>query len=271
MVSPARAPRFELRRGDLVGRGAPVALLHGFLGRPASWDAVVDALPRRGPLALGELPGHGPDPIVAEGATFDEVADALVDALPFVDPTWLVGYSMGGRLALAMALRRPDRVRGAVLVGASPGLPSPADRAARASWDDDQAARIEREGLARFVTSWEALPLFASQGALPEETLARQRAHRLDHVPAALAWSLRTLGLGRMPPLWSELASARTEIVIVAGSLDAKFSAHARAVARTTEHARAVLAAQVGHNVGLEAPSALARIVDGAIAPTTTR
>jgi 2-succinyl-6-hydroxy-2,4-cyclohexadiene-1-carboxylate synthase len=262
----ARRPRYEVRRAELAGRGAPVAMLHGFLGRPSSFDAVVAALPERGPIALAELPGHGPDPLVMEGAPFEAVAEALLDALPFAERTWLVGYSMGARLALAMALARPDAVAGAVLVGANPGLASPSERKARSIWDDEQAAKLEREGLARYVDAWEALPLFATQTSLPDAVRARQRAARLEHTEAGLAWAVRALGLGRMPPLCDAIERSTTRFAFVAGSLDAKFAAIAVGMARRAPRGRAVLAAGYGHNVGLEGPAALARAIEDAMA-----
>lgn len=268
-MSTGGSLRFEVRRDELHGHGPPLALLHGFLGRTASWDAVLEKLPERGPVALAELPGHGPTPIVMDGAGFVAIADALVDALPFDEPTWLAGYSMGGRLALTMAVRRPDRVCGAVVVGANPGLSSAKERDARVRWDDEQADRLEHDGLARFVEAWEALPLFASQATLPAEVLAKQRAQRLDHTSAGLAWAMRALGLGRMPPVWDALHGTR--LLAVAGGLDAKFAEHASAMARTSRNASVVIVPGVGHNVGLEAPSTLARWIDGAVTEGSAR
>jgi 2-succinyl-6-hydroxy-2,4-cyclohexadiene-1-carboxylate synthase len=252
---------YEIVRG---GAGVPVAMLHGFLGQPAAWMPVVERLTVPGPIALARLPGHGARPFVPEQAGFVEVVDLLADALPFDEPAWVAGYSMGGRLALAIALRRPERVRGALLVGASPGLRTETERAARARWDEEQAARVERLGVARFVDAWEALPLFASQAALPAEVLARQRRERCEHEPAAIAWAMRALGLGRMPPLWDALAGARVPIVALAGALDAKLAAVAGEMARTTARARRLVVPGAGHNVVLEAPSELARTLDAA-------
>lgn len=221
-------------------------------------------LPERGPVALAELPGHGPAPVVIGGARFVEIADALVEALPFDEPTWLAGYSMGGRLALTMAARRPDRVLGAVVVGANPGLSSAEERDARARWDDEQAERLEQDGLACFVEAWETLPLFASQATQPADVLAKQKAQRLDQTSPGLAWAMRALGLGRMPPVWDALPTTR--LLAVAGGLDAKFSAYAMTIARTSKNASVVIVPGVGHNVGLEAPGTLARLIDGALA-----
>src|SRR5262249_886641 len=139
-----------------------------------------------------------------------------------------VGYSMGARVVLALATRYPSRVAQAVLVGVHPGLLDVAERRARAERDDAQARAVEQGGLQRFVDAWERLPLFASQALLPEDVRARRRSERLGHTHAGIAWALRNLGLGRMPPLWSS-ESMVAPILLVTGELDTKFTRLARA------------------------------------------
>ena len=259
----ARLPAFELVRQAAAssGQGAGgLVLLHGFLGSPATWREVVSALPGHLPVALAWLPGHGPAPWTSPG-DFIQTADAIADAIPFAARVWIVGYSLGGRLALTMALRRPDRIAGAVLVGAHPGLRDERERRARMERDALQAERLVVGGLPAFVAAWEALPLFASQAALPEAVRAEQRAARCTHDPPSVADALRRLGLGAMPPLWDALPSAVARLRFVAGALDAKFVALAREAADRTTKADAVVIPGAGHNVALEAPLALAQTI----------
>ncbi len=232
--------------------------LHGFLGSPAQWDAV-----RAGAAGEGDapwMPGHGPSPWVRDGASFDDVLDALA---PWAaGRRVLVGYSLGARLALSLALRHPGEVRSVVLVGGTPGIEDPAERARRAVDDDALAAGIGREGLDAFVRRWEALPLFATQDELPAEVRAAQRAWRGAHEAAGVAWALSTLSTGRMPPRWDALASAPFEVHAVTGERDGKFTRIAEEMARRGEgrvtHHRV---AGVGHNVVLEDPAAVAAVV----------
>jgi 2-succinyl-6-hydroxy-2,4-cyclohexadiene-1-carboxylate synthase len=237
--------------------GPWLVALHGFLGQPESWAEAASAWP--GPVALTRLPGHGLAPWKPEGRHFLDLADAVVDALPSPHPVWLAGYSMGGRLALAIALRHSARVAGALLVGAQPGLADEADRRARVAWEDGLGALALRDGLPALVDAWEKLPLFATQASLAPERLAAQRAARLAHTAPGVAWSLDVLGLGRMPPLWGELARTRVRLRFVAGSEDAKFRDLAARAASVAPVAQVVVVEGVGHNVVLEAPAAIAR------------
>ena len=235
-----------------------IGWLHGFLGAPAQWEGVAGA---------GEprwwLPGHGPSPWMPPGVGFDDVVDALA---PWAEGRRvLVGYSLGARLALSLALRHPGELRAVVLVGGTPGLEDPAERAQRAAADDALSATIARDGIAAFVARWEALPLFATQRALGDEVRAAQRAWRTQHEPAGLAWALATLSTGRMPPLWERLATAPFAVHAVTGERDEKFTRLAEAMVRRgggrVVHHRV---AGVGHNVALEDPAAVARVVAAA-------
>lgn len=235
-----------------------IGWLHGFLGAPAQWDAVRARVGGGGDAWW--MPGHGPSPWVRAGVGFDEVVDALA---PWVDGRRvLVGYSLGARLALSLALRHRGSLRAVVLVGGTPGLEDPTERAKRAADDDALAAGIARDGLAAFVDRWEALPLFATQRSLPAGVLAVQRSWRAAHDPAGVAWALSTLSSGRMPPCWDALATAPFAIHAVTGDRDEKFTRIAEEmVQRGGGRVRHHRVAGVGHNVVLEDPSAVAAIV----------
>ncbi len=232
----------------------PLVLLHGFMGAPASWSSVVEALTHAGAVHAPLLAGHGCPPRALPRAFWD-VVDQLAAELPA--QFHLVGYSLGGRLALGLACRHPTRCLGLVAVGAHPGMAVP-ERAARVRWEDERALALETQGLPAFVDGWEALPLFASQAALPTATRRAQRRIREAHDAGALAQVLRVLGTGRMPEL--ELEECRAPIVLVSGEYDPSDAA-AAAVARMPR-ARHVTLPGVGHNPLIEAPERLARLID---------
>lgn len=238
----------------------PLVLLHGFLGAPGSFDPLLAALGEQGPVTAPLLPGHGPAPWLPEGS-FDDVVDALAARLPAGPPSLLVGYSLGARLALGLALRHQASFAGAVLIGVHPGLTGRQERETRASSDSALALALRTGGLAAFVRSWEALPLFASQSRLPAALLAAQRATRLSHIDAGAAWALENLGLARMPPRLDAVRGCRLPLLLVTGAEDRKFSGLAAQLRAAAPLARTELIAGAGHNLLLEAPVALAALL----------
>jgi 2-succinyl-6-hydroxy-2,4-cyclohexadiene-1-carboxylate synthase len=218
------------------GEGAPVLLLHGFTGCSEALADLADSLARAGRRAIAlDLVGHGRSDAPADPAHYTmarcvaQVCDVL-DALdlPRVD---VFGYSMGGRVALSLCAARPERVRSALLLGASAGLRRAAERSARRRSDAALAARIESEGVAAFVDDWMALPLFASQhDRLAPDALAAARAQRLRNRAHGLAHSLRGMGTGAQPALHAQLASIDVPMALVVGEEDANPTAFLRVV-----------------------------------------
>ena len=253
-ADPGRAP--GIQHPPKGAGGPPLVLLHGFLGAPSAWDAVLAALPRHGPTWCPWLPGHGPVP--PGPGSWDEAARALADTLP--PGAVLAGYSLGARLALAATLRCPGRARATLLVGGHVGPANDVERAERAALDAERAASLRRGDLGAFVAAWEALPLFATQRALPAALQARQRAVRLAHDSHALAWSFEIAGLARMPDLRAGVAAARQPLCFLTGALDTRFCALAASLVRPpwVTHRRVPAA---GHNLLLEAPAAVATLL----------
>lgn len=257
--------------GGVAGNGPPVVLLHGFTGSAAAWgEAIPGGLAR--PVLLVDLPGHGPGarPDHLAGLGFLAALDLLLESVaPHLDggPADWVGYSMGGRIALALALRHPGRVRRLVLESASPGLATARERAARKRRDEALARRIESGGLAAFVDEWMAQPLFRSQAALPAEVRDEARRIRLGHDPEALAEALRVLGTGVQPSFWDELGRLAVPTLLLTGSGDPKFRALARQMHEALPRAEHEEVAGAGHAVHLEAPGAWLRVVRSFLAP----
>jgi 2-succinyl-6-hydroxy-2,4-cyclohexadiene-1-carboxylate synthase len=211
-----------------------------------------------------DLIGHGRSASPADGDAYTmercvEQIAATLDGLA-VPSAHVVGYSMGGRTALALATWRPGRVRSLVLVGASAGLEDEAERAARRSHDEALADSIERDGIEAFVDRWMALPLFASQARLGAEWLARARRQRLANDPVGLALSLRGMGTGAQPPLHACLGSLEAPVCWVAGDEDAKFTKLAEALAPRCRDGRVCIVPGSGHACHLEQPEAFAEI-----------
>ena len=241
---------------DVWGTGSPLVLLHGFTGSIATWEPARHLLGARHHVIAIDLPGHGRSPAPAPPSTLPAIADALVavlDRLEVARAAWL-GYSLGGRAALHVALAHPARVERLVLESASLGIADARERAARGAADAALAARLDRDGLASFVERWMAQPLFASQRRLDAAVLARERAIRLDQTAAGLAAALRAMSVGTQAPLWDRLSALRTPALFVAGADDERYAAVATAMAHRVPDARVAIVPQAGHATHLENP-----------------
>lgn len=255
-------------------RATPLVLLHGFTGAPASYDATLRHLRtyHRDRVVAPSLVGHGPrwtrptvDPNV--GTCFEAEVEALFRTLVAAGlsaqvPATLVGYSLGARLALGLLLSHPDHFGRAVLIGVNPGLATVEARNARRAEDFARAERLEREGLDAFLVDWQSLPLFETQLALPGSVLQAQAESRRMHTAAGLAYSLRRAGLAEMPDYTPRLASLTSPVHLVVGELDHKFRQLADHMYPLLPRAELAVIPGVGHNVPLEAPSALAALLD---------
>ncbi len=247
------------------GRGPALVLLHGFTGSGRTFDPFVGAFSRHYTVVRFDALGHGrspapPDPEAYRlEAAVQDMAQRL-DELGFAR-CHLLGYSMGGRMALAFALEHRQRVDRLVLESASAGIADPLAREHRRRSDEELADRIEREGIEAFVDHWESLPLFASQSGLDPRVRAALRAQRLAQRPEGLAMSLRGAGAARSEPRWEQLGGLCRPTLLVAGALDPTYVANARAMARRLPRASVAVIAGAGHAVHLERPEAFARVV----------
>jgi len=230
-------------------------LLHGFTNTGASWAGVQGALPQRYRPVAPDIRGHGRAADVRPVSLAGVVAD--VDALA-PGPFALAGYSMGGRLALHVALALPTRVTRLVLIGASPGLADPEERAARRAADDRLADEVETMTIAEFAQRWAQTPVLAGQ---PAAVQAAVREDRLRNTPAGLAAALRGLGTGALPSLWDRLDEVRLPVRLVVGERDAKFRALAERMAAALPHAEVEVVPGAGHAVHLEDPAAVAAVI----------
>jgi len=246
-----------------AGDGVPVTLLHGFTQSGRSWREVIGHMPEGFRWIVPDLRGHGETQIWRGAAcTMDACTDDLVklwDELN-VEKTHLVGYSMGGRLALHIAARRPERLLSLVTVGAHAGLEESA-RDGRRRGDEALAERIEREGVEAFVDYWASQPLFAGLERRGPAYLAEIRAERLRNHAAGLECSLRGMGAGVMEPVWDDLAQLSLPCTFVAGQLDHGYVASARRLAARTPNGRFEIVPRAGHAVHQERPEAFARIL----------
>ncbi len=235
---------------------AALLLLHGFTGSRESWAEHLPALGRTLDVTALDLPGHGSNPVPASVETAAEALAARIAGRR----VHVLGYSLGARVALALAVAHPDAIDRLVLESPSAGIEEEAERAARRAADERLADDLEREGIAAFVDRWERSPVFAGHAALQPSVAARQRSIRLGQDPHGLAGSLRLAGQGAMTPLHGRLGEVRAQTLVIAGALDPA-RPRAERVSAGIPGARLAVVAGSGHTPHLERPEAFQRLV----------
>lgn len=245
------------------GSGPVVLLLHGFTGSARSWDAIRAELMTRFTVIAVDLPGHGRSGIPTGAFGMGDVARELAALLTAAttSPAAVLGYSMGGRIALRLALDHPSVVGSLILESTSPGIGDPSEREARRRSDAELASLMVRQGLAAFVDQWEQLPLWARHSRMPAGERARLREIRLSHDPGMLSVMLTSTGAGEDPPVLERLPEIQVPALLIAGMLDAAYVAHARAMAARLPNARVEIVPNAGHMVHFEAPARFHAVV----------
>lgn len=234
------------------GSGPPIVLVHGFTQTGRCWGPEAADLATDHEVIRVDAPGHGGSAAILAGLRTGGrlIADQGGEAT-------YVGYSMGARFCLHLALSNPELVRGLVLIGGTAGIEDPAERAERRAQDVRTAARIREEGLEAFLDAWLTQPLFAR---LPAE--AAHRAERLENTVDGLVSSLEQAGTGSQDPSWHKLSTLAMPVLVVAGSLDEKFAAlGARMADAIGANATLALVPDAGHAAHLEQPAAFLSIL----------
>jgi 2-succinyl-6-hydroxy-2,4-cyclohexadiene-1-carboxylate synthase len=235
-----------------------VLALHGFGGSGRSWDAVRDALPEGVRLVAPDLRGHGAAaarrPVDLEATLAD--LEGELEAAAAGGRVALAGYSLGGRVALHLALARPELLDHVVLVSSTSGIEDEDERTVRRAADEEQARFIEREGLEAFADRWATLPLWDDD---PPAAREAQRAAIAAGDAAGLAAALRGLGAGAVPAVGHRLATLATPLTVVVGGRDRRYGAiGARVLGLAAQPAGQVVVPDAGHGLLREAPAAVA-------------
>jgi 2-succinyl-6-hydroxy-2,4-cyclohexadiene-1-carboxylate synthase len=257
----------------VAGRGQPVLFLHGFSGSGLSWAGVA-GLGERFRAIVPDLPGHGGTGWEGTGAaprggsaaggppidsrarcSVERTADDLAVIARRLGAArfHLVGYSLGARIGLRLAIAHPAAVDRLVLVAPSAGIAEPAARAERLTADTERARLAVVGGIEAFANRWEAEPVLAGEAALPEAVRARQQAIRRSNAPLGLAASLVQAGQGAMEPLQGRLGEVRAPTLVIAGT-DDPARARAEEVAAGIPRARLSLVPRAGHAPHLARP-----------------
>jgi 2-succinyl-6-hydroxy-2,4-cyclohexadiene-1-carboxylate synthase len=223
-----------------------VLFIPGFMQRGDAWRPVAELLPERYPSILLD---HAESSFEGRLGEIHEAGAGRV----------LVGYSLGGRLALRAALREPSHYLGVVMVGATAGIDQPTLRTTRAEADERLAAWMEATPIEDIVGVWERQPLFADQS---EQLIDEQRPGRLEQRPESLAMLLRTAGQGVLEPVWHQLLRLELPLLAVAGARDEGYVRAAKRIADTAPRGRAEVVEDAGHAAQLQRPERVAHVLE---------
>ncbi len=227
--------------------------VHGFTETDEVWRRPLAALAE---VRFALLPGHGWSPC-PPGTTQAGAAAALP-----ISGGDLLGYSMGGRIALRLALDAPRRIRRLVLISCHAGLRSAREREQRRASDERLAQALEEDGIGPFVAAWQAHPALRPSTPPPRADEDDLRSVRLGQDPRGLAAALRHLGAGAMDDLWSRLSALNLPTLLIAGADDTAYRGHLAEMAALMPHARLEIVPDAGHAVHREQPARLAALLD---------
>jgi len=238
---------------------APIALLHGFTQTAGCWGTFADTLAASHPIVAVDLPGHGGSAEVR--TNLSQTAALLATTLT---PSIVIGYSLGGRVALHLALAHPELVQRLVVIGANGGIVSDEERTQRRTSDEALADHLEDVGVDAFLDEWLSQPLFASLSG--DQSLRELRA---TNSASGLASSLRLCGTGTQEPLWDRLGELNMPVLVIAGSNDDKFTQLGRQLVESIgTNASMQLIDNAGHSAQLENPVATASAITNWLSET---
>lgn len=247
---------------EISGEGPPVVLLHGFTGSQTTWSRIVAKLQTDFRLITIDLPGHGRT-VTKRLRTMETCCSDLRQLFDYLNLNTfhLVGYSMGGRVALSFAVLYPQHLLSLTLESASPGLYSKAERKQRMVNDEKLALGIEKEGVTAFVNFWESIPLFGTQRKLSDDIQQLIRQERLSQSEGGLAASLRGMGSGSQPSWWGKLIEITIPVLLIVGELDEKFVSINEQMEKSLPEADLVIVENVGHAIHVEDPVKFGKLV----------
>ncbi|MGJ7036426.1 2-succinyl-6-hydroxy-2,4-cyclohexadiene-1-carboxylate synthase [Anoxybacillus eryuanensis] len=241
---------------EMYGSGQPLLLLHGFTGSCQTWHPFISTWSQHMQCVTIDILGHGRTDAPSAVQRYDIEIIAKDIAILFeqleIKKAHILGYSMGGRLALTFAVLYPQYVQTLILESSSPGLKTEKERMKRREEDERLAQFIEQHGVASFVDKWEKIPLFSSLQRLPKDVQQRLREERLQHTAIGLANSLRGMGTGAQPSWWETLHQLHMPTLLICGEEDEKFCRIASEMVQLLPNGTLITVPHAGHVVHME-------------------
>ncbi|WP_445489318.1 2-succinyl-6-hydroxy-2,4-cyclohexadiene-1-carboxylate synthase [Niallia sp. 03133] len=252
---------------EIYGDGPPLLLLHGFTGDSSTWHPLIPLWKKNFQLVMVDLIGHGQTdaPIKEHYYNIQTASKHLYEILKVlqIDTAYLLGYSMGGRLALSFSIAYPDLISKLILESASPGLKTLEMQRQRRIQDNELGESILKEGIKKFVNKWENIPLFNSQKNINKIQQNQIRKQRLRNNPIGLVNSLKGMGTGSQPSWWDHLLDVTCETLLITGEFDKKFCFIAKEMTKKNGEFQWQLVEEAGHAIHVEKPEIFGTIVSG--------
>jgi 2-succinyl-6-hydroxy-2,4-cyclohexadiene-1-carboxylate synthase len=250
---------------ETCGEGDPLLLLHGFTGDSSTWLPFCENWGKHSKLIIPDLIGHGKTdaPQNADRYQIEVAAKDLLHILEKLDckKVDVLGYSMGGRLALTFAILYPEKVNRLILESSSPGLLTETERLERRMKDGELADFIIEKGMENFVDYWENIQLFSSMRNLPQKIKDKVRRQRLSHSPQGLANSLTGMGTGAQPSWWGKLDQIDSQVLLLTGEKDEKFCRIAEKMQKLLKNSNWMVIENSGHALHVEVKEKFGTIV----------
>lgn len=239
--------------------------LHGFLGSKQDFSKIYTDFDQ--PFLAIDLLGFAENRYQQiEQARFSQIAqindlEKIFQKLK-LSKINLVGYSMGGRIAIAYALKHSQRISHLFLESTTAGIQSDKQRSLRIKHDHQLADQVIAKGMEQFVFDWENLPLFQTQKGTSDADFSFMHQQRIEQAPENVAKSLREMGTGQQPNWWPEIAElSNVPTTIIIGSEDSKFIRIGKELHDTIPYSTLVMVANAGHNVHFENPNEYRKIL----------
>lgn len=247
---------------EVYGEGPALVMLHGFTGSRQTWYPFVEEYKQDFQVILIDLPGHGKSKI-NKVYSMPEFCNDLRELLMYLSlkSINLIGYSMGGRIALSFAMYYPEIVNMLILESSSPGLNSSEERNLRIDRDIALAKWIENVGINEFVNYWENIPLFDTQKKLSAMTQLNIRNERLNQTTSGLSASLKGMGTGGQPDWWPELDKLKLTVLLIVGEYDSKFINMNEKMVKLIKNSKLEKVFNTGHAIHVEQPEKFGKIV----------
>ncbi|MCZ6673487.1 MAG: 2-succinyl-6-hydroxy-2,4-cyclohexadiene-1-carboxylate synthase [Verrucomicrobia bacterium] len=251
----------KIYRWDKKGHGPTLICLHGFVGSGSDFEILADHYPDHPTLIAPDFPDYAIDPEVTDDAwgTALSALKKIIEIEASDAPSVLLGYSMGGRIALQFALKYPGLLKALVLVGATPGIADHTDREKRVRADEELATKVANQLIDTFLESWLNQPLLNSQKRIPEPYRSKMWNMRRKHKVQTIAQNLISLGTGSMQPAWKQLPELHLPTFLITGEEDKKFTQIAQQMMQSLPMAQHSTISESGHAACFEQPTEVAK------------